>query len=75
MVKNKDSPMDTNPLNEESWNAFICALFPADNKPQDAPVNAKNPNGIRWIPLYDIMASGYRQRFTVLDRSELTNWV
>lgn len=49
-------------------------MYSADNKPQDQQ-SAKAGNGIRWANLYDGLNSGYRARFSVLDKNELIAWV
>jgi hypothetical protein len=44
-------------------------------KAKDLPPAPKNAAVIRWSQLYDIIGSGYRQRFTVLEKGDLFSWV
>ncbi|KAJ3380328.1 hypothetical protein HDU84_006026, partial [Entophlyctis sp. JEL0112] len=54
----------SSPLNDDNWNTHIHIIFPDD----------KIALGNSLQPLYDAIASGYRQKFTVLQKSDLMTW-
>ncbi|KAJ3074070.1 Sperm-associated antigen 17 [Podochytrium sp. JEL0797] len=57
-------PLAAVSLNDENWNTHVFAIFPDDKMVTTASVQ----------PLYDLIASGYRAKFSILQKSALMAW-
>ncbi|KAJ3298893.1 hypothetical protein HDU79_005265 [Rhizoclosmatium sp. JEL0117] len=53
-------------LNDETWTTHVYAIFPDDK------LITSNASSLQ--PLYDSIGLGYRQRFTVFQKSDLMAW-
>ncbi|KAJ3282059.1 Sperm-associated antigen 17 [Borealophlyctis nickersoniae] len=59
-------PLQNAPLNDDTWETFLFAIQEDRESTGDSTA--------RYQPLYDSVASGYRQRFSVIDKTELFSW-
>ncbi|KAJ3046662.1 hypothetical protein HK097_000646, partial [Rhizophlyctis rosea] len=66
-------PLQNQPINDDTWDPFILAIIP-DASSTDNCESSLEAATTKLKEMYDVVATGYRTKFCVLDKADVVAW-